>query len=33
LWFCSGDKLYSVDCASLGQSCGWDQSLNKFGCL
>ena len=33
LWFCSLDKLYSVDCESIGQSCAWDQSQGKYGCL
>ena len=33
LWFCSGGLLYSVDCNSLSQTCTWDNSQGKFGCL
>ena len=33
LWFCSLDKLYSVNCNELGQSCAWDQSQGKYACL
>jgi hypothetical protein len=33
LWFCSGGLLYSVDCNTFGQTCTWDQSQGKYGCL
>ena len=33
LWFCSLEKLYSVQCEDTGQSCTWDQSQGKYGCL
>jgi hypothetical protein len=33
LWFCSLEKLYSVQCIDTGQSCMWDQSQGEYGCL
>jgi hypothetical protein len=33
LWFCSLEKLYSVQCVDTGQGCAWDQSQGKFNCL
>ncbi len=32
LWFCSNDKLYSVDCAQTGEQCGWDIDAASFAC-
>lgn len=37
LWFCSGappdDKLYSVDCSSIGGTCKYNQDTMKLDCL
>jgi hypothetical protein len=32
LWFCSGAKLYKLDCSQTGETCGWDSSAGEFAC-
>lgn len=31
--FCSGGKVAIIDCQSVSQTCGWNSSDAKFGCL